>query len=54
LKKIYDTFYTDRAKEIAKIRQKTAIDFYDGVLAEVTHNYEHGLNHHMEVFIDEK
>jgi uncharacterized protein len=52
LKKIYDTFYTDRAKEIAKIRQKTAIDFYDGLLAEVTHNYERGLNRHMEVLSD--
>jgi uncharacterized protein len=49
LKKVYDAFYTDRAKEIAAQRQKTAIDFYDGLLAEVTNNYEDGLKGYVEM-----
>jgi len=42
LKKVYDSFYTDRAREIARERQKTAIDFYDGLYAEVDENYQKG------------
>ena len=52
LKKVYNAFYTDRAKEIAKVRQKTAIDFYDGLFAEVTNNYESGLKRHLELLSD--
>ena len=43
LKNVYNTFFTDRAKEIAATRQKTAIDFYEALYAEVTDNYEGGL-----------
>lgn len=52
LKKIYNSFYTDRAKEIAKQRQKTAIDFYNGLFAEVTNNYESGLKRHMKLLTE--
>jgi len=44
LKKVYGAFYTERAKEIAKGRQKTAMDFYDGLLAEVRQNYGNAAN----------
>ena len=40
LKNVYGSFYTKRAKEIAKARQKTAVDFYNGLFAEVTENYQ--------------
>jgi uncharacterized protein len=35
LKNIYNSFYTERAKEIALKRQKTAVHFYEGLLDEV-------------------
>jgi len=47
LKKVYDSFFTDRAKEIAKKRQKTAIDFYDGLFSEVASNYENGIRKYL-------
>jgi len=39
LKNIYDTFYTTRAKAIAKKRQQAAVDFYDRLHDEITQNY---------------
>jgi len=42
LKKVYESFYTERAKAIARGRQKTAMDFYNGLFAEVRENYEKG------------
>lgn len=45
LKEVYTAFYTERAKRIAAARQKTAVDFYDGLYHEVTENYQTGLNH---------
>jgi len=42
LKNVYDSLYTERAKEIAIKRQKTAADFYDGLFAEISDNYEYG------------
>lgn len=42
LKNIYDTFFTDRAKEIAASRQKTALVFYEGLYMEISHNYREG------------
>ena len=45
LKEVYNTFYTKRAREIAKKRQKTAIDFYDGLYSEITENYENGFKY---------
>lgn len=44
LKKVYDSFYTKRAQEIAMERQKTAVGFYNGLYRELTKNYEDGLN----------
>ena len=44
LKNVYESFCTERAKEIALARQKTAIEFYNGLFAEIVQNYEHGIN----------
>ena len=43
LKKVYNSFFTERAKEISLERQKTAVDFYNGLLNEITMNYENGV-----------
>jgi len=43
LKKVYDAFFTDRARIIAETRRKTAVDFYEALYAEVADNYEGGL-----------
>ncbi|MDR0838141.1 MAG: HD domain-containing protein [Oscillospiraceae bacterium] len=40
LENIYDRFYTDRAKEIAAERQKSAISFYNSMLSEVAVCYQ--------------
>ena len=42
LKKVYDSFFTERAREIALERQKTAVDFYNGLFNEITQNYKSG------------
>ncbi|MDK2809152.1 MAG: uncharacterized protein PWP24_1889 [Clostridiales bacterium] len=42
LEKIYNHFYTNKGKEIAKQRQKAAIDFYNSMLLEVESSYEIG------------
>ena len=52
LKNIYDAFYTARAKTIAAGRQKTAVDFYNGLYAEVHDNYENGVKKHGALFDD--
>lgn len=44
LKNIYDKFYTKRAFEIAKERQKAAIDFYNSMLNEVRYSYKNGID----------
>ena len=44
LKKVYSTFYTERAKEIAACRQAAAIDFYESLHSEISENYENGIN----------
>jgi len=36
LKNVYNTFYTEHAMKIGKKRQKTAIDFYNGLIDEIT------------------
>lgn len=43
LKHVYDSFFTERAKEIASVREKAAIDFYNSLYAEVSMNYENGI-----------
>ena len=47
LKQVYGSFYTKRAQEIAQERQKTAISFYDDLLAEITKNHENGIKTHL-------
>ena len=42
LKKVYHSFFTEQAREIALKRQKTAVDFYNGLFNEITQSYENG------------
>lgn len=42
LEKIYDRFFTVRGAELAKERQKTAVEFYEKMYAEVSAPYEYG------------
>ena len=42
LEKIYSRFYTERGKEIAEERRKTAVSFYNDMLREVISTYEIG------------
>ena len=42
LKKVYDGFYTDRARRIAITRKEIAKQFYETMLKEVTETYENG------------
>ena len=42
LKRVYDSFFTEQAREIALKRQKTAVDFYNGLFDEVTKSYKNG------------
>lgn len=43
LENIYDKFFTNRANQIAKERQKSAIAFYNSMLKEVNDSYKNGL-----------
>jgi len=43
LKRVYNKFYTARAKEIAAERQKTAENFYNGLYNEISNNYVNGI-----------
>jgi uncharacterized domain HDIG len=43
LKNVYDKFYTDRAKEIAKGRRRASIDFYENMYCEVNSIHKTGL-----------
>lgn len=44
LEKIYSRFYTDRGKEIAEERRKTAESFYNNMLREVASSYDNGID----------
>lgn len=44
LRKLYNSFYTERAKVIAMERQKAAVDFYNNLFQEVYQNYENGVS----------
>ncbi len=44
LEKIYSRFYTERGKEIAEERRKTAESFYNDMLREVTSSYDNGID----------
>jgi len=47
LKNVYNSFFTARAKEIVLKRQKTAVDFYNGLYAEIAENYTNGIKKHL-------
>ena len=42
LKNLYDKFHTRRGKEIAKLRQASAVAFYESIFDEVSSSYEAG------------
>ena len=42
LEKLYNNFYTAKATALAKERQQTAIDFYNGLYQEITVAYQNG------------
>ena len=42
LEKLYDKFYTQTGAELAKQRQKAAVEYYHNLLAEVSEGYEQG------------
>lgn len=44
LENVYSHFYTKRGAELAKQRQKSAVDFYDNLLNEVSSSYINGIN----------
>ena len=52
LKKVYDSFYTKQAKKIALQRQKTAVDFYNGLYREISSNYRNGINKFVASLLD--
>ena len=43
LKGVYDKFFTTRANEIAARRRQAAIDFYNSLYAEISQNYDSGV-----------
>lgn len=43
LEKIYSRFYTERGKEIAEERRKTAVSFYNDMFREVSSLYDKGI-----------
>ena len=43
LEKIYSRFYTERGKEIAEERRKTAVSFYNDMLREISLSYDNGI-----------
>ena len=42
LENLYSKFYTKRAAEIARERQKAAIDFYNNIYNEINSSYQNG------------
>lgn len=44
LEKLYDKFYTNRGTQIAKERQRSAIEFYTSMLKEVKDCYSGGIS----------
>ena len=52
LKNLYDAFYTQRAKEIAADRQKTAVDFYNSLVEEISGNSKNGLDRLSEALVE--
>jgi len=52
LKDIYDKFYTQRAHQIASIRQKSAVSFYDNILSEIQSTYKSGVQYLESALVD--
>jgi len=52
LKNVYDSFFTKQARGIALKRQKTAVDFYNGLFNEVTQSYKNGRSN-LDSLLDE-
>lgn len=51
LERLYDGFHTNRAREIAKERRQSAVDFYESMLKEAQSSYDKGrplLKNHIE------
>lgn len=44
LKKVYNSFFTERAKEIAAERQKAMVDFYNRLYDEIAENNKKGID----------
>lgn len=42
LEKLYDNFYTDHGRELARRYQKDAVDYYESLLAQVSVGYKQG------------
>lgn len=42
LEKIYDHFFTERAKEIAMERRASAVSFYQSILQEIRSTHQYG------------
>ena len=47
LKNVYNSFYTEYSRKIALERQKTAMDFYNGLYNEIAVNYENGIKNYI-------
>jgi uncharacterized protein len=43
LRKVYDTFYTERARHLAEGRREAAVAFYRSMVAEVTDTHRAGM-----------
>ena len=52
LKNVYGSFFTEQAREIALNRQKTAVDFYNGLFNEISQSYKNGRNN-LDALFDE-
>ena len=47
LKRVYNSFFTERAKEISLERQRAAVDFYNSLFNEIANNYENGVKNYI-------
>jgi len=49
LKKVYDSFYTKRAKKIALENKKAAVKFYSDLFNEINKNYSNGMKNYKKL-----
>jgi len=52
-RKLSSAMFTEHAREIAAARQKTAMDFYENLYAEISDIYKNGIKRHEELLSDE-